>query len=115
MIYPPYGKQLMKMRRSGQIPARRIIIVFNWSLAKAYPRVVVPSDIQQEKLNFSYLAGLPVQIVYRSKDAHRVDSVVEEILKVHPSWLATFGLDLLDTDAARQIIISGHENQRVAA
>ena len=103
------------MRLARNIPKRIVYVIFDWNLAKAYPRIVIPNDISPEKLNFSYLAGLPVQVVYQSKDAHRIDSVVKEILKVKPSWLATFGLDLLDTGTARQIIISGQNDQRVAA
>lgn len=101
---PAYGKQLMTMRQSGKAPYRRVMVIFDWDLAKAYPRIVIADDTRPEELNFNYLAGLPVQIVYRRKDAHRVNDVMGAILKINPSCLAIFALDLVDTGDAVTII-----------
>ena len=38
---PAYGKQLTAMRRAGKIPARMVIVTFDWELARAYPRIVI--------------------------------------------------------------------------
>jgi hypothetical protein len=102
---PAYGKQLTEMRRSGKIPARMVIVTFDWRLARAYPRIVIAEDAIPKDLNFSYLAGLPVQIVYRSKDAHKIHAVVEEILKINPCFLATFAVDRAGEDGARALLI----------
>lgn len=111
---PAYGKQFLSMRQSCKVPARRVMVTFDWDLAKAYPRIVIVGDTPVDEFNFSYLAGLPVQIVYRRKDAHRVSSVVGEIMKVNPSFLATFALDLVGIcDVAT--IIKPYELQREAA
>ena len=101
---PAYGKQLMKMRLSGQIPARTVMVTFDWKLARAYPRIVIPDQIPAANLNFGYLAGLPVEIVYRQKDAHKVGGVIDGILRVKPSCLATFALDLVGTGDAVTLI-----------
>lgn len=102
--FPAYGKKIMKLRQSGKIPSQIIMVVFDWEIAKSYPRIVIPDEVPIEKLEFTYLTGLPVQIVYYDKDAHRIDVVVQAILKVNPCFIATFGLDLLDTEKARMLI-----------
>ena len=103
--FPAYGKQLMAMRRSGNVPARMVIVTFDWKLARVYPRIVITEDTCPTELNFNYLAGLPVQIVYRSKDAHKIHAVVEEVLKVNPCFLATFAIDRAGETGARMLII----------
>ena len=95
---PAYGKRLMKMRCDGMVPARPVIVSFEWNIGGAYPRIVITDEFPVAELNFGYLAGLAVQIVYRGKDAHRVHAVVEAIMKVKPSSLTTFAIDLAGTD-----------------
>ncbi len=102
--FPPYGKQFARMRQGGIIPARMVMVVFTWGLAKKWPRIVIPGDMPYEGLNFDYLAGLPVEIAYRSQDAHKVNAVSQDILAVKPSFLSTLGLDLLDTNEARTLL-----------
>jgi hypothetical protein len=101
---PPYGKQLMAIREAGRVPSHLVMVCFDWKPAKAYPRIVIPADANPAELEFSFLAGIPVQIVYGSKDAHRVDALVQEILLVNPSLLATFAHDLVDTCDALTLI-----------
>ena len=97
--YPPYGKRLMLSRQAEQIPSKIVMVVFNWFLGRAYPHIVIKENTLPETLEFGYLAGIPVQVVYCSQDAHRVNAIVQEILKVKPSFLSTFALDLVDTGA----------------
>jgi len=103
-LLPPYGKQFMAMREAGKAPAKTVMVSFDWDLARAYPRIIIPEDANPAEIDFRFLAGLPVQIIYRSKDAHRVDAVVQEILLVNPCLLATFGLDLVDTGPALTLV-----------
>jgi len=112
---PAYGKQIMEMRLAGKMPLRIVMVTFGWEIAKAYTRIVIPDDVSADQLNFYYLAGLPVQIVFHLKDAHRVNGVAESILKINPSWLATFALDLIDTGNAISIIKAFELPQREAA
>jgi hypothetical protein len=102
--FPPFGKLFMAMRKSGRVPSLRVMVTFDWDLAKAYPRIVIADDTPAEKLNFSFLAGLPVQVVYRRKDAHRVSSLIDAILEVNPSCLSTFAFDLAETGDAVTLI-----------
>lgn len=103
-LYPPYGKKLMLQRQVGQIPSKIVMIVFNWYLARAYPRIVITEDMSPENMEFSFLSGIPAQVVYNNENAYRVDVVVQEILKVNPSFLSTFALGLVDTGKAITII-----------
>jgi hypothetical protein len=82
-----------------------VYITFDWGIARAYPRIVLTNNAIPAKLSFSYLAGLPVQIVYRVRDAHKIHAVVEEILKVNPCFLTTFAVDRAGEDGARALLI----------
>jgi hypothetical protein len=99
--FPPYGKQLFELRKKGKIPSKLLMLVFSWKLAKAYPRIVVTDDVKPHELEFGYLAGIPCQIIFSEKEAHMVNDLAEEVLKVKPSFLSTFGLHLLDVGATR--------------
>jgi hypothetical protein len=112
---PAYGKQIMELRLAGKMPKGIVMVTFGWALAEVYTRIVIPDDVPTDQLNFYYLAGLPVQIVYYRKDAHRVNEVTEAILRIGPSWLATLALDLIDTGNAISIIKAFELPQREAA
>jgi len=103
-LNPPFSERFIKMREAGNIPSRMVMVVFDWKLARLWPRIVIPDDTPYEGLNFDYLAGLPVEIAYRAQDAHKVNVVSQDILAVNPSFLSTLGLDLLDTNEARTLL-----------
>jgi hypothetical protein len=101
---PAYAKQLRQMRLEGKMPSKRVIATFSWSVGKAYPRIVLADETPPEQLDFSYLCGLSVEIVYHRKDSHRVNPLVNAILNVNPSSLVAFGLDLIGTAEAVVVI-----------
>lgn len=103
--FPPFGRILFELRRTGKVPSRMVMVTFDWKLARSYPRIVLPHNIPPEALQFNYLAGLPVQIVYHTNQSNRIDAVVEEILAVNPSFLATFALDLANDGMAWTLIV----------
>ena len=102
--FPAYGKKLMSLRLSGKVPTRIIMVVFDSKNGHAYPRIIIDDNTPPEFLEFSYLSGIPVQIVYCNQDAGRVDAVVQAILKANPIFLSTFNLDLADVGKATTII-----------
>jgi len=102
--YPAFGKKLMLFRQSGKVPSKVVMVVFNWELGRAYPRIIITEDTNTETLEFGYLAGVPVQIVYCSQDAGRVDAVAQAILAVNPSYLSIFALDLAEIGKATTIL-----------
>ena len=97
--FPPYGKKLMQLRNQVKIPSKLLMVVFDWKLARVYPRVVITEETVPKETEFKYLAGIPVQIVFSQNEANRVDGFAQEILKVKPCFLSTFGLHLLDVGA----------------
>jgi hypothetical protein len=97
--FPPYGKNFLKLRNRGKMPNNLTMVVFNWNLARAYPRIVLTKETLPKDTEFNYLAGLKVQIVFSEKEADRVDGFAQEILKVKPAFLSTFALHLLDIGA----------------
>ena len=102
--FPAFGNKLMLLRRSGKVPAQITMVVFDWKIARAYPSIIIEDNYPPKSLEFGYLSGIPVQIVYRSKDASRIDVLSQEILKTHPSFLSSFAMDLIDTGEATIII-----------
>lgn len=101
---PSYGKALLELRRAGKMPAKRVVVTFSWNIGRAYPRIVLADDTPPEMLEFGFLAGLSVQIVYHKKDAHRINAIAGAILRINPSCLITFGLDLVETGDAMTVI-----------
>ena len=93
-VYPPYGKQLDALRRNGLIPAHRVIVTTDWNLGGAFPRIVIPAKANVHQLNFTYLAGLSIQIVHHSDEANLVSNLIDEILKVKPKILTVFNFDV---------------------
>ena len=102
--FPPYGKKLMSLRLSGKAPTHVIMVVFSWYIGRVYPRIVIDGDTPIESLEFSYLSGIPVQIVYCCQDTDRVSTVIQAILKVNPSFLSIYALDLVHTGKPTTII-----------
>ena len=106
-IYPPYGRKLEAIRRSGLIPDNRVIVSTDWKIGKVYPRIVIPRELSVHRLRFDYLAGLSVQIVYFESHQFVVPDLINEILKVNPLILATFNLSAVkDGKPAFKLICS---------
>ncbi len=92
--YPPYGRKLEKIRQDGLIPSNRVIVSTRWSLGAAYPRIVIPIDIPVANLNFSYLAGLSIQIVHCNNETKLVIGLIDAIVEVKPIALTIFNYEL---------------------
>ena len=90
--YPAYGKRLDELRRKGLIPAKRVIVTTHWHIGKLYPRIIVTPDTPVSNLQFNYLSGLHVQIVYFDRDEPILSDLIAEILSIQPETLATFNM-----------------------
>ena len=112
---PAHAKEIIESRNRGYVPATRIFVLFNWELGKSYTRIIITDKYPIKDLNFSFLAGLPVEIIYEEKEAYKVAELVHEILKVKPSWLATFGLHLIGGDEPAFAILRDEITKQVAA
>lgn len=91
--YPAYGKKLDDLRKRGLIPAKRVIVTTEWKIGKVYPRIIITPDLPVNNLQFSYLAGLHVEIVYFDRDESILADLITEILAVKPATLSAFNMD----------------------
>jgi len=93
--FPAFGKIMMALRYAGKTPSGECAyVVFDWNLACAFPRVIIPDGIAFENLEFRFLAGLDVVIAFREKDADRVFALAQAILQVNPHILNALNVDL---------------------
>lgn len=90
--FPAFGHQLDELRKQGLIPAKRIIVAFDWSIGKLFPRIIITDDAPVTGLKFNYLAGLHVQIAYSDRNAAILPELVNEILTVKPATLSVFNI-----------------------
>lgn len=90
--FPAFGKQLDDLRKQGRIPAKRVIVAFDWKIGKLFPRIIIAPDTPVTKFQFRYLAGLHIQVAYHDRDAAILPALTDEILKIHPASLSTFNL-----------------------
>ena len=90
--FPPFGRQLHELRRKGLIPAQRVIVTTDWSIGRLFPRIIVTPDTPVSNLQFNYLSGLHVQIVYFDRDEPILSDLIAEILSIQPATLAAFNM-----------------------
>ena len=96
---PPFGKTLMAQRMAGQSP-NAVYISLDWSMAKAFPRIVIPSDLAADELDLRFLAGLDVCIVHHESDLPRLPSIINAVMSCNPRIL-----NALDIDEPRTTIL----------
>lgn len=92
--FPAFGKKLMAMRIDGQVPGNGVYVVFDWKLARAFLRVVMPDGIAPDRLELRFLAGLDVVLAYKDEHANRVPDLAREVLKVNPRILNAIAIDI---------------------
>lgn len=90
--FPAFGKQFDALRQKGLIPDKRVIVAFDWNIGKLFPRIIIASDVPASNLQFRYLAGLHVEVVYYDRDAAILPALVDEILKIRPASLSVFNM-----------------------
>ena len=87
---PAYGRELLDIRQRGMRPESIIIVAIDsWDYGKAFARVVLPQDLPADVVNFVFVAGLDVAVVWLPKvtEIARRDAVVRQILKFSPRSL----------------------------
>ncbi len=103
--YPPYGRQLEKIRRTGRAPVKRIIVTTDWNIGKVFPRIVITDELPASSFKFEYLAGLHVQIVFYDKDSKILTELIEEVLKINPASLTTFNMSAVELEEPASSIV----------
>ncbi len=91
---PAYGRQMLEARKRGLQPRQQMVmVVFDWNLARAFPRLVVDPISDFDRLDFSYAAGLDVVIGFRAHEAFIAESLARVILKANPRRLQGWPLE----------------------
>lgn len=88
---PPFGRELVEMRKAGLVPGNNTVVVSldSWDWGKAYARVVVPPEIDPSQLDFCFVAGLDVVVVCDPSRTplERRDALARAILPYQPTTL----------------------------
>ena len=105
--FPAYGKQLMEMRMAGKVPDNSVVVAFDWSIGRVFPRIVIADPVPFVDMELRFLAGLDVIIAYHDKDASLVHELAQAILAVNPRILQAFAIDIPQT------VILKHSNDGV--
>jgi hypothetical protein len=87
---PAFGRKLLALRRQGLVPACRVVVALDkWKHGRSYARVVVPEDTEPNELDFSFLAGLDVELVWSPylTTVERRNAAIRAILKPSPERL----------------------------
>jgi len=86
----------MEMREAGLVPSDGLIVVSldSWNYGKRYARCVVPADLDPTTLNFAFVAGLDVFLVYDRAQTvlERRDAVIRQLLRYRAATLRAVGM-----------------------
>lgn len=69
---PAYGRALIDAQRSGRnVPW--LVLSLDWKLGRAFPRVVVPADMQITELDLRLVAGLECMVAHSGEPTRAMD------------------------------------------
>lgn len=66
---PAYGKQLAEARAQGLTVRTSLIVALSWNLGRAFPRLVVPEELDVAGADFSMVAGLDCIVAHHGEPA----------------------------------------------
>jgi hypothetical protein len=85
---PPYGRQIVEMLRLKLRPAILggcVAVSLDWDLGSAWPRIVLPRDVDPHSYNLAFLAGLDTLVIYRpGHPADHIAAAVEAVKAARP-------------------------------
>lgn len=94
---PAFGREILELRRRGLVPANErgvaepvYVLVDTWDLAKHRRyRVVVPKEAEPADLEFAFVAGIDVFVIWRmsSTSNARRDAVLRALVAAAPRFL----------------------------
>lgn len=93
---PPFGRELLEMRRSGLVPADNQVIIAldSWDYAKTRARVVIPPELDPDVCDLAFVAALDVVIICdRARTTTiRRDALVRAVLRCNPITLRVLAM-----------------------
>jgi len=69
---PAYGAKLAAAQRQGLNVPWLLIVMGDWHLGVACPRVLVPDDMQVGEIDLGIVHGLPVLVAHRGQHARAI-------------------------------------------
>lgn len=95
---PPFGRELMEVRRRGHVPApgwcgsHVIVVLDDWRTAGSRYRLVIPPNDDPTSFDFSGIAGLAVVLIHDSQhtERERLNTAIRALLKYLPEQLTAF-------------------------
>jgi hypothetical protein len=102
---PAYGRELLVAQRQGYgVPW--LCIALDWNLGRAFPRVVIPADIQADEIDFSLVAGLGCMVAHRGETIRALDVAEAALIagaKACPVFDMAIGKLTMTTDGVMAI------------
>lgn len=95
---PAFGREILELRRKGMVPAvqrnghactRFFVTLDTWDYGKDYARVVVTPEHDPAALDFSFVAGLDVELMWlpRATSLARRDATIRALVRANPQRL----------------------------
>lgn len=69
---PAYGRELVEAQRRG-LNVPWLLIALDWNLGRAFPRVVIPGDVQARDLDMRLARGLGCMVAHRGEPIRALD------------------------------------------
>lgn len=69
---PAFGRELVAAQRKG-LNVPWLCIALDWNLGRAFPRVVVPADVQARELDMRLARGLGCMVAHRGEPIRAFD------------------------------------------
>ena len=86
--FPPYGKKLMQLRNQGKIPNKLLMVVFDWMIARAYPRIVITEETLPKETEFKYLSeSKGMQVTYTNATILPLTTFNNVELNLYSCWI----------------------------
>jgi hypothetical protein len=73
---PAYARDLIALQRSGR-NLTWLVISVGWNYGKAFPRLVVPDDVDTRDLDLAMLSGIATMVVHNGAQELRALDVAE--------------------------------------
>lgn len=89
---PAFGRELVAAQRKG-LNVPWLLIALDWNLGRAFPRIVVPVDIQARELDMRLVRGLGCMIAHRGEASRALD-IAEAVLLAGATSCPIFDVEL---------------------
>jgi hypothetical protein len=90
LALPAFGRELLDLRRRGLVPGRPVVISLDsWHFGRAYPRLVIPGELDPAQIDLSMVAGIDTFVAWSSRISTiaRRDALIRALVRCGPCFL----------------------------